>query len=301
MTAQLRHYWLLGALLFVAIVMAGGIVFFVRGQTDSERFQKSSSPYPALFWSEKGFTESVRKAEPRDPSPLANIRAGILPHHLLASDLIAEEFSTIALKENPKTIILVGPNHNNRGGAILSSVRPWGTPFGKVESDTAVVESLHSSSVVSLWNDGFEEEHSIGAIVPFVKHYFPNAQIVPIVIRSDIGRVSAERLGKSLAALLNDESVLLLASIDFSHYQTRAEAERNDQETWQAIKAFDLQLLSTFGNDHLDAPWTLVAFLAALKEKGILGMKLLQNTNSGALANDNTLLTTSYFTVLFGK
>ncbi|OGG43607.1 AmmeMemoRadiSam system protein B, partial [Candidatus Kaiserbacteria bacterium RIFCSPHIGHO2_01_FULL_48_10] len=209
--------------------------------------------------------------------------------------------STVASIEKPKTIILIGPNHNNRGNAVLSSVRPWGTPFGTVEPDTAVVESLHSSSVVSLWGDGFEEEHSIGAIVPFIKYYFPNARLVPIVIRSDIGRVDAERLGKSLAALISDESVLLLASIDFSHYQPRAEAEANDRETWKAITSFDLSRLSTFGNDHLDAPWTLVAFLAALKEQEIFRMKLLQNTNSGALTNDDKLLTTSYFTVLFGK
>jgi len=57
-----------------------------------------------------------------------NVVAGIIPHHLLAADLLAEFFYNLQVK-NYETIILIGHNHFNSGNSdIITSNYNWQTP-----------------------------------------------------------------------------------------------------------------------------------------------------------------------------
>ncbi|MDD5032224.1 MAG: AmmeMemoRadiSam system protein B, partial [Patescibacteria group bacterium] len=59
--------------------------------------------------------------------------AGIIPHHLLAADLIAEFFYNLRGK-NYDTVILLGPNHFDSGNySMITSGYDWQTPYGHLE------------------------------------------------------------------------------------------------------------------------------------------------------------------------
>ena len=74
--------------------------------------------------------------------PTYHISGGIIPHHFLASELIADFFNQLS-GQHPQTIILVGPNHYERGEfKVLTSLKGWDTPYGLLEPNKEFLEYL---------------------------------------------------------------------------------------------------------------------------------------------------------------
>jgi len=228
----------------------------------------------------------------------SKILGAVVPHHLLAYKLIDAVFNKIAL-DKPETIILIGPNHYNRGAKILTTSWGWQTPFGIVESDRAIIDSLIASQMVKVNEEVFKSEHSIGNLMSFVKFYLPETRVVPIILHHDVTRKEAGELGKYLAEIVEDKNYLVMASVDFSHYLTREEAERKDRETKEALKNKNIGKLFSMGNDYLDSPASIGVLFSAMEELGEKDFRILDNTNSGVILNNDLIETTSYFTIIF--
>ena len=92
-----------------------------------------------------------------------------------------------------------------------------------------------------------------------------------------------------------------MASVDFSHYLTRQEAEDKDKETLKVIEAKNLDTLFTMGNDYLDSPAALGSLFLTMENLDISDLTLLDHTNSGILMGNDMIETTSYMTMLFQK
>jgi AmmeMemoRadiSam system protein B len=110
------------------------------------------------------------------------VLGGIIPHHLLAAPLIAAFFDGI---ENQKvdTVILLGPDHFNRGLHNISvSNAKWNTFYGYLLPDLAKIYDLEQDGAIFVDEEVFENEHSIFGITPFIKRAFPKARFVPIVL-----------------------------------------------------------------------------------------------------------------------
>lgn len=107
-------------------------------------------------------------------------------------------------------------------------------------------------------------------------------------------------MAEYLSSLIEDDGVVI-ASVDFSHYLTRHEAEEKDRETLKIIEEGNLDTLFTMGNDHLDSPAALVTLFLAMKNLGIQDFNLLDHTNSGIIMGNDMIETTSYMTMLFQK
>ncbi len=88
--------------------------------------------------------------------------------------------------------------------------------------------------------------------------------------------------------------MVLVAAVDFSHGLPRREAERNDALTIEALRAGDAGALFALDNRYLDSPPSIVALMAAMKALDANDFVLIENTNSGALLNDELAPTTSY-------
>src|SRR5260221_5015310 len=92
--------------------------------------------HPLLVSDQEAFTKAIKNAHPFTTNQL---RGGIIPHHLVASDNIAIFFATMK-QFSYKTIILIGPNHYEKGNFdVLTSKIGWDSPYGIVEPDTEVV------------------------------------------------------------------------------------------------------------------------------------------------------------------
>jgi AmmeMemoRadiSam system protein B len=223
-------------------------------------------------------------------APKASTRGLLIPHHLLAEDLITtglERFVSEA--DEPQVLFLVVPNHAEAGDAVVvmregafdGCGMSWRVPEPMVRYDNQILRA----------------EHAVVDIEPIVRDYFPQAVIVPVVVSN---RAALSEL-ESLAGVIESCAArfAVIASIDFSHYLTSSEAEVKDAETLQVIKARDYASLLGFGNDHLDAPAALTVFLQVMDGLGARGFERLDHTNSGELSGDRNASVTSYLVGVF--
>jgi MEMO1 family protein len=95
------------------------------------------------------------------------------------------------------------------------------------------------------------------------------------------------------------KDTLILDSVDFSHYLTAAQAERNDKKTLDIMQRFDYPSLFTLNNDYVDSPPSIGVFLMAMQALGATDSTMLYNTNSGFLEGNDYIQTTSYFSIMY--
>jgi AmmeMemoRadiSam system protein B len=224
--------------------------------------------------------------------------AGVIPHHLLAGDLIAEFFSNLE-KYDYDTIILLGPNHFSAGtGKIITSAEDWQTPYGVLPADSNALKTLTNTGGVSVEEDIFKQEHSIYGEVAFIKKTFPHSKFLPLVLRPELKSAEAEDLAKKLHQISLTKKILVISSTDFSHYKTSAEAQADDAKSLEILKNYSF---SDVYNMAVDSPPSTYVLM---KYAGLCGADFikLNNSNSALLAGrDDIESTTSYITGYFGK
>jgi len=163
-------------------------------------------------------------------------KAGIVSHHLLAKALITDFFECVSRKGIPERVILIGPDHFNKGSSFVSvSGLPWKTPFGLLFANEAAVKTIFDALGIGEDSSAFMGEHSIGAITPFIRHYFPKSTVVPIMVKNTAPVYILRRLSDVLGGFMRDEKTLLIVSMDFSHGKTQEEARLMDAASSEAI------------------------------------------------------------------
>ncbi len=170
-----------------------------------------------------------------------HVLGGVVNHHVLAVDLLARFWAAIAVARPDATrIVIISPDHYKQGAKPISvHERTYLTDEGSVFIDVTATRLLLKDSNIGEENGAmFENEHGIGALVPFLHHVLPQAQIVPIAIRgnSDVGSVI--RLGQELKKII-DPHTLVIVSSDMSHYLDEQTALNNDKTTEGWFKTRD--------------------------------------------------------------
>ncbi|HZX47265.1 MAG TPA: AmmeMemoRadiSam system protein B [Clostridia bacterium] len=284
------------ALLMVVLAVVLGITAFMTGCEGQIEAKPEKVPaHPCRFYNERDFFESLSKSgsEPAD----VRIRGGIVPHHLVAGYMIADFFGILSGREVER-VIVVGPNHYLKGARVTSSRYNWQTPFGILKTDTVLVDELTGSGIAGADEDAIASEHSIAAIVPYIKYYLPDSSIVPIILHPDLTEREAENLADLLLQNTGDRDVLV-ASVDFSHYLTEEEAMQRDTVTLKAIEERDYARLLKMGDEYLDSPPSLVTLMKAMDKAGAGSMKVLHHSNSARILERDLEETTSYFTLIY--
>jgi hypothetical protein len=167
-------------------------------------------------------------------------RAMIVPHAgYVYSGFTANIAYSICKNKNPKRVVVMGPSHKiYYEGASIALYDEYETPFGNIIIDKEYSESLKGKYPFLSFLDTMHTEHSTETQAPFVKHYFPNANIVEIVY----GKMSHEELSLLIDEVLEDEENLLLISTDLSHFHTQEEANKLDNICLNAIDKKDISL-----------------------------------------------------------
>ncbi len=225
-----------------------------------------------------------------DSSP--EIKAGIVAHHFLARELIAQFYNQIA-NQNTTTIFLVSPDHFNNffksGVVAYSSLQPWQTPFGNIESDKNYIDALIKDGSVQIGDSIIGLEHGIYVEVPFIKKFFPQARLVPLVIKNVFGYNEFLVLGKKIKGISNDRAIMIVSS-DFSHDVSGEQAVQQDKKSIEILKDLEISNLDGVNNDCR-------ACLALLD--GFLGhqnyfFSLIDNKNSFDFSGEDSYNVTSY-------
>lgn len=245
------------------------------------------------------FYESAYKFK-REAVDMKNreVIGGLIPHHLLAADLIAEFFDNLTDKKYDR-VVLIGPNHFNRGAKnIISGHADWQTPYGTLKADKRLLDKLGTDIDLEINNAVLNQEHSINAEVAFIKKSWPQAEFLPLILNFATKPETAEDLGRKISELTRDKRTLVLASIDFTHNADSQTAQNNDR---RSINAIQNNRFDEFYSLALDSPASLYALSAYTRLQGA-EFTLLNNQNSALLSGKAELKNvTSYITGYFTR
>ncbi len=210
------------------------------------------------------------QAQPVRPVPLrGRVIAGVVNHHVLASDLLQRFFVSIdQVRPDVRRIILISPDHYKRGTSPISvGTTDYVTQSRVVRVDRTAIEHLHLLGVAFGDRELFEHEHGIGALIPFLAKAFPQAAIVPLVVRADIADEDAQRFGERLAEIFDGDALIIVSS-DMSHYLSEKNALQHDVKTIACLQARDRVAVGNVSDDFTDNGPALVmlfSFFEALK------------------------------------
>lgn len=211
----------------------------------------------------------------------------VMPHHDLATTLRSDLLSQVWERISPKTIILVSPNHFEAGSYnILTTDRQWRLNNAYFESDANKITAL------SIRKDdlAFDREHGIFNQLDPLKNIFPDAKVVPIIIKQDTSAKQLDELNENLIKNCRADC-LVIASVDFSHYQPASVASIHDLLSIKALSNLQENLI---WQTEIDSNPTLYLATKFAKARGAQSFHLAANTNSGLMENLPDAESTSY-------
>lgn len=289
----MRFRYILLAILFLMTVFIG-----LKINKTIRKNVPNLKIHEVTFYDDKSFIEGITRAEANFKAPLYKIVGAVVNHHLLASFIIADVFKKIAV-QNPKTIIILGPNHYEKGNFnVLTSGYAWNTKYGLIEPDESIINNLVSKNLAKFDEDTISNDHATTALLPFIKFYMPSARVVQLLISKKMTKEEANILSDNLSIYLKS-NVVIVASTDFSHYLTSGQANIKDNETLKVINNFDYNTLFSFNSDHLDSPGSLAVLLMTVQKIGKTKQEIIYHENSATIRPDFDSFTTSYFSMLY--
>lgn len=278
-----RIYFL--TLILLAFLQAGLLVYLF--------FEISKSPdknfLSGVFFG--GEMNRSRSSEDKNFSDNGNkALGGILPHHLIVREKIESYLLRLA-GGNYETIILIGPNHFSRGKYKIT--------FSKATDNGAAEELVKETLKTGLAGEDDEviaNEPSITPLIPIIGNYFPKAKIIPIALKPSMTAEESGLLAEKIFQYAEKRNMLVLASVDFSHYQPFSVAELHDEKSRSAIENFSLSEIYRLEIDSPASVYTILKF-AQLREAE--KAELVFHTNSGELAGNIDAPSTSHLFYYF--
>ncbi len=296
-------------ILITAIVIIIGCGFILsRTQYFSDRNKSSVTysqenkeeyiiPLHQTFFDSKYFNSAIISA--KQNSSIQGVKAIIIPHHLIAAEIMANILSQTK-RDNINNIVIIGPNHeDNNATTITSAYVKWQTPLGQMQTNNNLVNKFLSDLKLHNYPFPFLKEHSVGAVIPFIENYYPQAKIIPILFNSTASLSDAQDVASWLNNNL-DENTLVVFSLDFSHYLQEHEAGIKDEITKSFILSRDVNSIISLSSGYVDSPATLATAIMYADYQN-LEIKIIDEKNSNDFLEQPSAETTSYFSIIFKK
>jgi AmmeMemoRadiSam system protein B len=189
--------------------------------------------------------------------------AGVVNHHVLASDLLMRFFRSLHdVRPDLKRVIILSPDHFKRGtDAISVSSFPYLTEGWIIPVDATTTHVLSETTASMGSRELVENEHGVGALIPFLVQAGCACEVVPIMIRADVSTERAEAFGVALAPFM-DEHTIVIVSSDMSHYLSEREALANDVQTEEWLRNRDISAMDAATDDFTDNGPAFVALFS---------------------------------------
>lgn len=229
----------------------------------------------------------TRKTQRKPPIEACAV---IAPHagYVYSGQLAGRTLSTVHI---PETVILVGPNHTGQGSPASLSIEDWSTPLGPVRANTILAKLITKKSTTIVIDEAAHTfEHSLEVQLPFLQKLQQNLSVVPLTL-GHLSYETCEEIADSLYRSISEYSgkVLILASTDMNHFESRSVSQAKDRLALDAIEAMDPKsLYSTVHTNKISMCGfipVVITLLTSLK----LGAKtamLLEHMDSGDISGD---------------
>ena len=226
-----------------------------------------------------------------DKSEQGRARAMLAPHagYVFSGAVAAQAFAAVHI---PATVVLLGPNHHGIGErAAVFDAGVWQTPLGDVEVDDVLAAQLcRNVSGFTADCNAHRFEHSLEVMLPFLQVLRPDVKIVPVMLREH-SFAQLQRMGAEIAAEVDHDSTLFLASSDMSHYEPAEVARQHDMPVLDLLvqgrseEMYSRVLTNRISMCGIFAATLMLTILDAIEDRPIHG-ELLEYTNSGAVNGD---------------
>lgn len=217
-----------------------------------------------------------------------NILGMISPHagYIYSGPVASHGFYQLALDGKPDTIIILGPNHRGFGEEIaIMSEGTWSTPLGELEIDQDLAKNiLKHSKIIKEDSKAHQSEHSIEVQLPFIQYIFGNnVKIVPISMsRQDIN--TDIQVASSICSSIKDKNIVIIATSDFTHYESQEYAKNLDKMAIDAIIDFNPEKLYDIIYQRrltMCGPGPITVMLITCKTLGANKAELIKYATSG--------------------
>ena len=217
----------------------------------------------------------------------------VSPHagYVYSGPVAARGFYETVTKELPEVVVILGPNHRGFGAAVaIAEKDTWKTPLGETRIDKELAEEIVGlSSLIQADEKAHEREHSLEVQLPFLQYsYKESFKILPICMMEQDEATSRE-IGEVLSKVLKEKNSLIIASTDFTHYQPKEIAERQDKKALEAILSLDPKNLNKAVSRYrisMCGPGPVMAMLVATSLLGAKKARLLKYATSGDITGD---------------
>jgi AmmeMemoRadiSam system protein B len=235
---------------------------------------------------------------PHGPGKVPEVQAGprqllglVSPHagYMYSGPVAAYGFARMAQDGKPGSVVILGPNHTGAGsGVSIMTSGKWRTPLGEVQVDKALSEAIkQGSEIIDVDEVAHAHEHSLEVQLPFLQHLFgDNFKIVPICMMLQDLRTSKE-VGDVVGKASVEKSVVIIASTDFTHYESQRSATVKDHRVIDKILALDPEGLTQTVEEEaitMCGYGPVSAMLQASKKLGAKKAELLKYATSGETA-----------------
>lgn len=221
-----------------------------------------------------------------------NVSGIVSPHagYIYSGRTAAYAFNTIAGK-NYKTVIIISPSHREYfPGISIYHGDAYETPLGVVPvNDDVRGKLVAGTKLIFAGVLGHRAEHAVEVQIPFLQVALKDFSIVPIVM-GDQNKVCINGLAKNLAAVLDDQT-LIVASSDLSHYYSKADADRLDSVVEKRISSFDYEGLQAdleAGKCEACGGGAIVSMMKASDMFQAKNSFVLSRSDSGDVSGDNS-------------
>jgi AmmeMemoRadiSam system protein B len=208
---------------------------------------------------------------------------------MYSGGVAAHVYKELAAQETPETIVILSPNHTGEGSLVSLSNTDWETPLGVVETDKEIVDMLfRNCESLDLDETAHVYEHSLEVQLPFLQYVYGEFKMVPICMMWPTPEIIEEIAG-CLAKIGKD--ALIIASSDFTHYESHESATKKDNNAISHILNMDeKRFLQTVygGNLSICGHAPIATCIATAKKLRATDARLLKYATSGDVTGDHS-------------
>lgn len=257
------------ALLIAAVLLAGCSASAAPPTLPESVVEAPATRAPFLTDSYYDHTQfSAATAQPVNCQVDGRLRGGMVPHHLIASDMIAGFFTEAGRQHEQQPydgILLVSPSHfpEDCGSLAVTASLPWRTMQGDVATDQPLLETLLADSIIAVEDnpDAVEHDHGVAGLAPFVARYLPDVPMTALMLSNKLPPERLRAVWAAVAKAVQQRNLLVVVSADCSHYLTPDEAEECDTQTIEAITSRNRRALLSMSDRNIDSPQSVTTLL----------------------------------------
>ena len=249
------------------------------------------------------------------PCPSGVTVGGIVPHAgwVFSGKIACNVIRCLSEQSSPDTLVLFGRHLHPSSKSFIMSEGFWATPLGDIEIDSEVGKKLQAEfPFVVETPTRYDQDNTIELQLPFIKHYFPEAMILPLGVPPAPGSL---RIGERAVEICRElgRKTLVLGSTDLTHYghnygyapkgagkgAVEWVKNENDKRLVDRILGMDAEevIRESLANHNACCSGAVAAAIAAAKKLGASKAQKLLYATSYDVRPDNSFV--GYVGVLF--